>query len=80
MVSKHEFILKNKSLELTVYQSQAELNDENYKESLYLPFTDNTSGVDSYGGGRYMDLNIYDIKINPLQFDRVNGPKHENQI
>lgn len=68
-----KFILKNKSLELTVYQSQEELNDENYKESLYLPFTDNTSGVDSYGGGRYMDLNIYDIKKDSLVLLNFNN-------
>lgn len=72
-----KFILKNKSLELTVYQSQEELNDENYKESLYLPFTDNTSGVDSYGGGRYMDLNVYDIKKDSsvlLNFNNTYNP------
>ena len=25
-------------------------------------------------------ITIYDIKMNPLQFDRVNGLKHENYI
>ena len=26
------------------------------------------------------NINIYDINMNPLYFDRVNGPKHENHI
>ncbi|PQJ77506.1 DUF1684 domain-containing protein [Polaribacter glomeratus] len=64
------FTLKNKDFELTIYQSQDDLSDAKYKDYLFLPFTDDTSGEDSYGGGRYMDVMITDenpdgtIKLN----------------
>ena len=54
------FTLKEKKLELTIYQSQDEAQDEEYKDYLFLPFTDDTSGIHSYGGGRYMDVMISD--------------------
>ena len=50
------FMLKGKNLKLTIYQSQGDLKDEKYKDYLFLPFTDDTSGEESYGGGRYMDV------------------------
>lgn len=50
------FSLKGKDCKLTIYRSQEDLNDEKYKNHLFLPFTDDTSGEDSYGGGRYMDV------------------------
>jgi uncharacterized protein (DUF1684 family) len=50
------FTLKGKECQLTIYQSQDDLRDEKYKDYLFLPFTDDTSGEDSYGGGRYMDV------------------------
>ena len=53
---KLNFTLKGKQHQLTIYQSQDPLEDEKYKDYLFLPFTDDTSGIESYGGGRYMDV------------------------
>ncbi|MDC1464947.1 DUF1684 domain-containing protein [Polaribacter sp.] len=50
------FTLKGKACELTIYRSQDDLQDEKYKDYLFLPFTDATSSNESYGGGRYMDV------------------------
>ena len=47
--------------ELTVYQNIDDLQREETENLLFLPFTDDTSGESSYGGGRYMDLSITDI-------------------
>ncbi|QVY65083.1 DUF1684 domain-containing protein [Polaribacter sp. Q13] len=55
------FALKGINCQLTIYQSQDDLDDEKYKDYLFLPFTDDTSGETSYGGGRYMDVMITDI-------------------
>jgi len=71
------FILKGKNHELTIYQSQDDLRDENYKDYLFLPFTDATSGSKSYGGGRYMDVMTTDInKDNTvlLNFNNTSNP------
>jgi uncharacterized protein (DUF1684 family) len=36
---------------------------------LFLPFQDETNGDDTYGGGRYMDLKITDIRDNRITLD-----------
>ena len=74
---KLNFTLKGKDLELTIYKSQDDLRDEKYKDYLFLPFTDNTSGNESYGGGRYMDVMITDISeenIVTLNFNNTYNP------
>ncbi|WP_296638475.1 DUF1684 domain-containing protein [Polaribacter sp.] len=71
------FTLQNKPLALTIYQSQDDLKDEKYKDYLFLPFTDNTSGSESYGAGRYMDIMLGDlIKHNTiiLNFNNTYNP------
>lgn len=71
------FSLQNKPLELTIYQSQDDLKDEKYKDYLFLPFTDNTSGSESYGTGRYMDIMLGDLnKDNTiiLNFNNTYNP------
>jgi len=50
------FTLKGVSCKLSIYQNQDEDKDPEYKDYLFLPFTDDTSGEESYGGGRYMDV------------------------
>lgn len=74
---KLNFTLKGKDLELTIYQSQDDLEDEKYKDYLFLPFTDDTSGDESYGGGRYMDVMLYDINADDtviLNFNNTYNP------
>ncbi|RYY71945.1 MAG: DUF1684 domain-containing protein [Chitinophagaceae bacterium] len=63
------FVLNGKRLKLTLFQSEALMKDPVYKDHLFLPFTDLTSGEESYGGGRYIDVEIKDIKNNKLIFD-----------
>lgn len=71
------FTLEGKKFELTIYQSQDNTTDEKYKNYLFLPFTDDTSGNESYGGGRYMDVMTTDIKKNNtilLNFNNTYNP------
>jgi uncharacterized protein (DUF1684 family) len=71
------FTLKGKDLQLTIYQSQDDLKDKKYKDFLFLPFTDATSGNESYGGGRYMDLLISDENSDgtiSLNFNNTYNP------
>lgn len=71
------FSLKGKNCQLTIYQSQDDLRDEKYKDYLFLPFTDETSGNESYGGGRYMDVMTTDISLNNtilLNFNNTYNP------
>jgi uncharacterized protein (DUF1684 family) len=71
------FKLKGVDCQLTIYQSQDDLRDEKYKNYLFLPFTDDTSGNESYGGGRYMDVMTTDIADNNtliLNFNNTYNP------
>lgn len=55
---KAHFVLDGQALTLTLYQAldpAQEGDDPNY---LFLPFTDRTNGRGSYGGGRYIDVQI----------------------
>ena len=71
------FSLQGKDCKLTIYQSQDELRDVKYKDYLFLPFTDNTSGNESYGGGRYMDVMTTDERSDGtvvLNFNNTYNP------
>ena len=65
---KINFLLKGIKYELTIYQSYP-LFEGAYKNYLFLPFGDNTSGVDTYGSGRYIDLLTTAIKNNKVTID-----------
>ena len=72
-----KFTLNRKNHELTIYQSQDDSKDEKFKKYLFLPFTDDTSGNESYGGGRYMDVMTTDIKKDNtilLNFNNTYNP------
>ncbi len=71
------FTVNGKDGELTVYQDQSLDRDKKYDDYLFLPFTDHTSGNESYGGGRYMDIFISDISSNNkvlLNFNNTYNP------
>jgi uncharacterized protein len=52
------FTLNGKKIELSIYQNQQLMTSADYAESLFLPFNDATNGTTTYGGGRYLDLEI----------------------
>ncbi len=71
-----KFVIHNKHLQLTIYQSQNLMETSEYKNYLFLPFTDATNGTESYETGRYIDLKIDDIKNNKivLDFNKAYNP------
>lgn len=71
---KANFELHEKPFELTIYQSDPPI--KGYENSLFLPFTDDTNGVSTYGGGRYIDLEIEDVKGNKviIDFNKAYNP------
>lgn len=66
---KLTFTIRDTTLHLYMYQSQSLMTNNEYKDYLFIPFTDNSSGNDSYGGGRYLECFISDIKNNQLILD-----------
>ena len=71
------FTLKEKEMQLTLYESLEESENPIFEDYLFLPFTDETSGGDSYGGGRYMDVFKSSINTNStveLNFNNTYNP------
>jgi len=62
--SIHDTIVK-----LHVYQSQSLLQSEQYKNYLFIPFTDLTTGVTTYEAGRYIDIMDTEIKGDQVVID-----------
>ncbi len=52
------FTINNETYNLNVYQGAPDPDGETESDYLFLPFLDDTNGSETYGGGRYIDLNI----------------------
>ncbi|MFT2009929.1 DUF1684 domain-containing protein [Pontibacter sp. 13R65] len=68
------FELEGKSYKLSIYQNIALHKTEQYKNHLFLPFTDLTNGHQTYGGGRYLDLSIPAGDIILIDFNKAYNP------
>ena len=72
------FFEKNgRSYSLQIYQNLKLVEQEAYKDYLFLPFKDLTNGETTYGGGRYLDFRLGDIgpdNILILDFNRCYNP------
>ncbi len=64
-----DFIIDGKECLLYVYQGKDLMQTEQYKDYLFVPFTDATTGNESYGSGRYLEFYKKDIENNTLQLD-----------
>ncbi|HEY6503400.1 MAG TPA: DUF1684 domain-containing protein [Chitinophagaceae bacterium] len=63
------FTIHDTALTLNIYQSQQLMTVEEYREHLFLPFTDLTSGEETYSSGRYIDLTFNDITGDRIVID-----------
>jgi len=68
------FDLNNKKLQLNVYQNTKLIEKPEYKDYLFIPFTDETNGETSYGGGRYVDFKIPTSNKVILDFNKAYNP------
>ncbi len=68
------FQISGQEFRLTIYQSIDLMSKPEYKDHLFLPFTDNTTGESTYGGGRYLDLKIIDGNDMTIDFNKAYNP------
>ncbi|MDN3666477.1 DUF1684 domain-containing protein [Algibacter miyuki] len=68
------FQLKGKTFQLNVYQGEDLMQKEGFEDYLFLPFLDETNGVESYGGGRYIDLTIPETDEVIIDFNKAYNP------
>jgi len=64
-----EFKIGDTPLVLHVYQSVDMMTGMPRNDDLFIPFCDYTNYETTYGGGRYIDLKIYDIKNGRILLD-----------
>jgi len=68
------FNLKGKQFSLNIYQNQSLKDDEGFEDYLFLPFLDETNGLESYGGGRYVDARIPEDDSMIIDFNKAYNP------
>lgn len=68
------FVLEGKDLKLNVYQNVDLIKKTGFEDYLFLPFSDLTSGKESYIGGRYIDLQIPKSSTMILDFNTAYNP------
>ena len=68
------FTIKGKAFQLEIYQNEKLTLSPDYEDHLFLPFTDKTNGDTSYGGGRYIDLNIPEGDQIVIDFNQAYNP------
>jgi uncharacterized protein (DUF1684 family) len=68
------FSIDDSTYVLYAYQNVLYSQKEEYKDHLFLPFTDKTNGFESYGGGRYIDLRIPATDSLLLDFNQCYNP------
>ncbi|GAB3800208.1 DUF1684 domain-containing protein [Spirosoma humi] len=70
------FVLHGKPQQLTLYRNLNVIRIPEYRDYLFLPFKDATSGKETYGGGRYLDLRTGAIQNGQvtLDFNKAYNP------
>lgn len=68
------FQLNGKPFKLNIYQNKGLIESEGYEDYLFLPFSDETNGLESYGGGRYINARFPDGDTMIIDFNKAYNP------
>ena len=71
---KARFTVKNSEVALTVYRNVGLMNKPGYEDYFFIPFTDDSSGEETYGGGRYVDVRFDRGDYLIIDFNRAYNP------
>ena len=69
-----DFELQGKPMTLNVYQSKRAAESSRKQGALFIPFYDDTSAAETYGGGRYLVLDLPDNDELVLDFNMAYNP------
>lgn len=74
--ARMNFEIEKVSCSLTVFKSMQLAGDVKYADYLFLPFTDATNSSETYGGGRYIDMDMkdFDDGIVKIDFNKAYNP------
>ena len=68
------FNLNGKKLALHIYQNQDLIQQPEYINHLFIPFNDETNGDETYGGGRFLDVEIPEGDTIVIDFNKAYNP------
>lgn len=68
------FKIDGKTFKLNVYQNIELSKKPGFKDYLFLPFSDQTNGNETYIGGRYLDMRMPKSKKVIINFNRAYNP------
>ncbi len=68
------FDLNGNKQQLEIYQNQELMEQEEFHDYLFLPFSDETNDKETYTGGRYIDLRIPDGDTIRIDFNKAYNP------
>lgn len=68
------FTIDGKKHQLTIYQPVDLMKEKGFENYLFLPFTDETSGRETYGGGRFLELTIPQGNSMIIDFNTAFNP------
>lgn len=68
------FMLQGKEFQLHVYQNLDLSKKPGYEDYLFLPFSDKSCGLESYIGGRYIDMRIPKTDTVLIDFNKAYNP------
>ncbi len=68
------FKIKGDQHTLHIYQNQKLIITDEFSDFLFLPFTDQTNGDSTYGGGRYIDLKVPKENTVIIDFNKAYNP------
>ena len=68
------FTIDGKLLKLNLCKNIELSKKEEYKDYLFLPFSDNTNGKESYIGGRYIDMKVPKGNTVTIDFNTAYNP------
>ncbi|WP_226065161.1 DUF1684 domain-containing protein [Kaistella polysaccharea] len=71
---KATFLLDGKSFTVSLYQSLDLMKQKKYEDDLFLPFRDETNTIETYGGGKYLDLKIPKADKMIIDFNKSYHP------
>lgn len=69
-----QFSLEGKQFSIPVYQNLGLMNRPGLEDYLFIPFTDLTNGVSTYGGGRYVEARIPENDTFIIDFNKAYNP------
>jgi uncharacterized protein (DUF1684 family) len=71
---KLHFTIDSKELVLTVYRNIDLSKRKGFKDYLFLPFLDETNGIETYGGGRFLDMKVPKSNEVIIDFNKAYNP------